>query len=235
MKKYSVIFALLLALALCATACGSEPAQTSAAPTAPATTVAPAEKTTAAPETAAPDTQAPATDAPAPESTEAPAASSLEDPVLVVSVGMSADLSIAKSIMGRIKADYRIYDKENGDTFDLTGIKTVMLVPGVSTKGLGEAGILLDDELAATRDILEKINAADVKVLVAHLGGSSRRDDLTDQFINLVLPEADFIVALEEANRDGIFTAFATANNVPCDVCANLSALVTAVQNLFGK
>ena len=227
MKKLSKIFALTVSviMVLSLAACGSEPAptQTNAPQTtqAPQTTAAPTEKQTDAPQ-------------PSEESTAA-AAAAFEGPALVVSVGKSADISIAKSMMTRIKVDYDVYESESGKDIDLTGVKTVVIVPGVSTKGLGEAGIQLDEELGAARKIVEKIDAADVKVLVAHLGGSSRRDDLTDQFIDVILPIADHIVCLDEGNRDGKFTDYAAAHGVPCDSAENISGLVANVQKLFGN
>ncbi len=222
MKKLSKIFALAVTAVMLLTlaACGSEPAPTQ--PAAPQTTQAP--QTTPA-----------QTDAPQPSESAAPAAASFEGPVLVISVGKSADISIAKSMMARIQVDYDVYEPEAGKEPDLGGVKTVIIVPGVSTKGLGEAGIQLNDELDATKKIVEKIEAADVKVLVAHLGGSSRRDDLTDQFIDIVLPAADHIVCLDEGNRDGKFTDYAAQHGITCESAENISGLVTNVQKLFGK
>ena len=219
-KKITAL-ALAAALALSLGACGGDT---------PSTTQ-PAPQTTQVPQTTPAATE-PGSSAVQPSGSEAAA---LEGPVLVISVGRSADISIAKSMMARIKVDYDIFETEAGKEPDLTGVKTVIIVPGVSTKGLGEAGIQLNDELDATKKIVDKVKAADVKVLVAHLGGSSRRDDLTDQFIDIVLPVADYIVALDEGNRDGKFTNFAAANNIPCETAENISGLVANVQNLFGK
>ena len=221
MKKLSKLFALTMAvmMILSLAACGSEPA--------PTETKAP--ETTEAPKTTPAETNAPET------TDNAPAASVFEGPVLVISVGKSADISIAKSMMARIKVDYDIYEPEAGKQPDLSGVKTVIIVPGVSTKGLGEAGIQLNDELDATKKIMEQVEAAGVKVLVAHLGGSSRRDDLTDQFIDIVLPSADYIVCLDEGNRDGKFTNYAAEHNIPCETAENISGLVVNVQKLFAK
>lgn len=217
------IFALALAAAmiLSLSACGGDT---------PASTKQDQPQTTQAPQTAPAQT-----DAPQPSESAAPAAAAFEGPILVISVGKSADISIAKSMMARIKVDYDVFEPEAGKEPDLTGVKTVIIVPGVSTKGLGEAGIQLNDELDATKKIVEKIEAADVKVLVAHLGGSSRRDDLTDQFIDIVLPAADHIVCLDEGNRDGKFTDYAAQHGIPCESAENISGLVTNVQKLFGK
>ncbi len=155
----------------------------------------------------------------------------LEGPVMIVAIGQSADISIAKSLMTKVGVEYAEYTE--GANFE--GYKSVMLVPGVSVKGLGSAGIDVDTEIEATKALLGKIDEAGLKVIVAHLGGSSRRDELSDQFIDLVLPEADCICALAEGNKDGKFSDFAKSNNTPCAVAKDVSSLVTLVSNIYGK
>lgn len=154
-----------------------------------------------------------------------------EGPVLVISIGQSADISIAKNIMNKVGVDYTVYE-EGGS---MEGFKSAMLVPGVSVKGLGAAGISVDDELDDTKDILDQLESADVKIIVAHLGGSSRRDELTDQFLDAVFPSADFICALEEGNKDGKFTDYAAANSIPCSIAADVVAMVNTISAVYGN
>ena len=54
--------------------------------------------------------------------------------------------TIAKSIMDRISIEYKTYEGNDGESLYLNGVKTVVIVPGVSTKGLGEAGIKIDEK-----------------------------------------------------------------------------------------
>lgn len=155
----------------------------------------------------------------------------LAAPVLVISVGQSADVSIAKSLLTKAGVEFTVY--EDGASTD--GYKSIILVPGVSVKGLGSAGISVEDELAATKDLIAKLEDSDAKILVAHLGGGSRRDELTDQFIDVVLPAADCICALNEGNKDNKFTDFAKTANIPAAMAKDVVALVDIVKALYNK
>lgn len=152
-----------------------------------------------------------------------------EAPVLLVAVGESADISIAKSVLTKTGVAFTEY----ADGTDVTAFKSAVLVPGVSVKGLGEAGIAVADELAKTKDLLTKLDAAGAKIVVAHLGGDARRDELTDQFLDVVLPAADFILALEAGNKDGKFSDFASANGIASSMESGLGTVVNTFKALY--
>lgn len=164
-----------------------------------------------------------------PVSGETAVTESFEGPALLVAVGESADISIAKSVMNKTGVEFAEY----AEGTNVADYKTAVLVPGVSVKGLGEAGIDVAAELTKTEALIAELEAANVKVIVAHLGGSSRRDELTDQFLDVVLPAADYVVALEEGNKDGKFSDFASANSVPNTMAENLATIVSTFQALF--
>lgn len=157
------------------------------------------------------------------------ATETFEAPVLLVAVGESADISIAKSVLTKTGVAFTEY----AEGTDVTAFKSAVLVPGVSVKGLGEAGIAVADELAKTKDLLSKLDAAGVKIVVAHLGGDARRDELTDQFLDVVLPAADFILALETGNKDGKFSDFASANGIASSMESGLGTVVNTFKALY--
>lgn len=198
-KTIALILATLSLTALCA--CGGE---TPAASSTPATGTPEVKEPVAATET-------------------------FEAPVLLVAVGESADISIAKSVLTKTGVAFTEY----AEGTDVTAFKSAVLVPGVSVKGLGEAGIAVADELAKTKDLLSKLDAAGVKIVVAHLGGDARRDELTDQFLDVVLPAADFILALETGNKDGKFSDFASANGIASSMESGLGTVVNTFKALY--
>ena len=66
--------------------------------------------------------------------------------------------------------------------------------------------------------IIEKLQDS-VTIVVAHIGGQARRGELSDGFINAVLPVADYIIVVEEGDADGLFSNYAAENNVPISIC----------------
>ena len=124
-------------------------------------------------------------------------ASLFEAPVLVTSFGQSADTSMMDAIMKR------------------SGVKTVIIVCGASSKGLGAAGISEADETARAEKFMAAVKESAPAVIMAHLGGSMRRGTLSDKLTDMVLEVAKYMVVVEDANFDGKFTQFAQEKNVP--------------------
>ena len=219
-------------------AVSSEPASSEAAPSEPASSeAAPSEPASseAAPSESASSEVAPSEPASSETAAEpqkpAAAAGDFAEPVLVISVGNSADGALADSILKKYGISYTSDDAATG----AGSAKTVIVVPGVSTKGLGAAGISVDDEYAHASALADSLKSGDATVLLAHLGGDSRRDELSDKFIDVMLPAADYIVVLEAGNKDGKFSSYASANGIPIKVPAKKADAITHIAGLFGK
>jgi hypothetical protein len=75
-----------------------------------------------------------------------------------------------------------------------------------SSKGLGEAGIDKDAEIARMQAVSEAARSKGMKILVMHIGGKGRRGTLTDLFIVEAVPMADKLIVVEGGNFDGLFT-----------------------------
>jgi len=60
--------------------------------------------------------------------------------------------------------------KEAGDPF-----KSIIIVTGASLKGMGAAGISIEDELARTNKLIEEARKQGMTVIGAHIEGMDRR------------------------------------------------------------
>ncbi|MCW8925709.1 MAG: DUF6305 family protein, partial [Xanthomonadales bacterium] len=81
----------------------------------------------------------------------------------------------------------------------------VTVVAG-SSKGLGEAGIDKDAEVARMQAVAEAAKAKGMKILAMHIGGKGRRGTLTDIFIEAAVPMADKLIVVEGGDYDGLFS-----------------------------
>ena len=99
------------------------------------------------------------------------------------------------------------------------GVTSKVNVPivavGASLKGFGAAGITTDGELARGQALIDAAEAADKTLIVVHIGGVDRRDALSQQFIELMAPAADYLVVWRDGNADGYFTEVAEAGDIP--------------------
>lgn len=152
-------------------------------------------------------------------------------PILITSFGQSADVSMLDALMKKTGAEYTFNATASAD--DAASFGTVIIACGASSKGLGAAGISQEDEIARA----EAIQAAlgdDTIVIVAHLGGASRRGALSDQFNDMALSIGDYVIVVEEGNDDGKFTDAATDKGIPITLLNSISDAVTPLTELFG-
>lgn len=122
-------------------------------------------------------------------------------PALITSVGQSADGQMVRVLADRSGLDYQ-YDATANS---INGFKTLILVIGGSSKGLGAAGINQAQEEQRVRDLISAAKGSGIKILAMHVGGEARRGDLTDQFIRVAVPSADHIIIVADGNQDNIF------------------------------
>lgn len=151
----------------------------------------------------------------------------LEGPIYLTSVGQSADVSMLDALLSRMDVDYTFNSTATAE--DISGSKTVIIAAGASSKGLGAAGISADDESARAQAIMDLTETEDITVVLAHLGGASRRGELSDQFADQVLEHTDILLIVEDGNEDGKFTSFAENNG---KVIALVNAIADSVEPL---
>ena len=177
-----------------------------------------------------------ATEAPAEETAaEAPAeegAVTISLPILMTSAGQSADVSMFNAIAARSGVEATSRELVEADDIEVGEYNTLVIVVGGSSKGLGAAGVDAEQEQARVDAIIEKLQDS-VTIVVAHIGGQARRGELSDGFINAVLPVADYIIVVEEGDADGLFSNYAAENNVPISICPDIASVGEAFAGLI--
>ena len=211
------------------------PVEAASAEAAPAE-AAPAEAAPAeaAPAEAAPAEAAPAEAAPA-ASGDLPAvtAGSCQLPVLLTSVGQSADVDIVATHCKKIKLD--VYQNNTIKAEELTNkYKTIILAVGGSNKGLGAAGIDADQELARTDALIAKAKELGMTVITMHVGGADRRGTLSDSFIKPAFAAADIAIIVESGDTDNLMHDILAGNSTPTAYVAKSSGVRDVLKSLFG-
>ena len=157
-----------------------------------------------------------------------------ETPFLITSFGQSADTSMMDAIMKRSGVKDYAFNALATDA-DIKNYKTVIIVCGASSKGLGAAGISEADETARAEKIMAAIKQTDPAVIMAHLGGSMRRGTLSDKLTDMVLEVAKYMVVVEDANFDGKFTQVAQEKNIPLTYLYAIKDGMDVFSALFNK
>lgn len=161
-------------------------------------------------------------------------ASLFEAPILVTSFGQSADTSMMDAIMKRSGVKDYAFNALATDA-DVKNYKTVIIVCGASSKGLGAAGISEADETARAEKFMAAVKETNPAVIMAHLGGSMRRGTLSDKLTDMVLEVAKYMVVVEDANFDGKFTKVAQEKNIPLTYIYAIKDGMDVFPALFSK
>lgn len=134
-------------------------------------------------------------------------------PLMITSCGQSPDALMIKLLCDQVKLPHSF--EKTLEPKQLKGYKTLIIGIGGSVKGLGEAGINTDDEIARIDRVIEEARRQKMLIIAMHTGGQPRRGDLADPFIHAAAPKADFLVVRNDGNKDGVFTRIAENGKIP--------------------
>jgi hypothetical protein len=170
-----------------------------------------------------------------------------ELPVLVTSCGQSIGPTTIKVVLQRLKIAFDIDPLATPETLQAkakagTPYKSLIITMGASLKGMGAAGIEIEDELARAAALIAEARKEGVKVIGAHIEGMKRRSqgaaagDTTDeQSIDAVAPNSAILLVLKEGNSDGRFTVISQAKKIPLVEFEKTMDLIPALEKLFAK
>jgi len=170
-----------------------------------------------------------------------------ELPVLVTSCGQSIGPTTIKVVLQRLKLAYDIDPLATPETLQAkaksgTPYKSLIITMGASLKGMGAAGIAIEDELARAAALIAEARKLGVKVIGAHIEGMKRRSqgaaagDTTDeQSIDAVAPNSAILLVLKDGNADGRFTVISQAKTIPLVEFEKTVDLIPALEKMFAK
>jgi hypothetical protein len=156
-----------------------------------------------------------------------------QQPILLTTAGQSVDVKLAGVLLDRLKVTYT--SKVTATAADLKGFKTLMVVPGYSSKGLGSAGVSREDELARVRNLLAAAKAAGIPVLTVHLGGKARRGVQSDDFNKLVAEASATVIIVDQGDEDGFFTQACAGSMIPLKPVKNMAEAMKPLEEVIAK
>ena len=164
---------------------------------------------------------------------DAPAAKVYEEPVLLTSVGQAADVLIMKGLCLRAGIDIQVKNLASVDS--LEGIKTLILVAGGSSKGLGAAKVDVSDEKSRVAELTEAARKLNIPILTFHIGGEARRGALSDPFNLQAAEAAELIVVAGDGDEDGFFKENARKKQAHYRYVDKSFYVIEVLRELFGK
>ena len=156
-----------------------------------------------------------------------------EQPVILTSAGQSVDIKLAGVLLTRLGVEHEVVP--NATSADLANFKTLLMVPGYSSKGLGAAGVSRDDEIARVEELLKGAATAGVKVLGLHLGGKARRGVQSDDFNAMVTSNADLAIVVAQGDEDGFFSDICKEKGVPLEIVNVMADAMKPLEEALAK
>ena len=160
-----------------------------------------------------------------------PAGVSAELPVAMTCPGQAPEGQLVKLIFGRLKTPIK-YDPFM-EPKEIAGSKTLIIILGGSGKGLGSAGVNLQDEMKRADALVAEANKQKIKLVGVHSGGEDRRGEVSTKLIDLVAPKMSYLIVREDGNKDGLFTKLSSERKIPLTLIKGTQELSDVFKELF--
>jgi len=174
-------------------------------------------------------------------------AQTASEPVLLTSCGQSPGPVRLRIFLKKLAIKYD--DNLQAKAEDLiakqkagTPYKSVIIVTGASLKGMGAAGVSMDDELTRTKALIAEAKKQGIKVIGSHIEGMARRsqgassgDNTDEQSIDAVCTVADLMIVKKEGDSDGRFTTISKGKNIPLILFEMNTEIEGVLKKLYTK
>lgn len=159
---------------------------------------------------------------------------SFEQPILLTSIGQSPGVTMAKVLAKRVDLEYISESTAKGEDLEDKDINTIVAVVGASGKGLGAAGLDIDEERSRVEELFQSAEELEIPIILMHIEGAQRRGDMSNQLINTFVPESDYLVVKKSGNDDGLFTELAEENEIPIQEVEETNKVAPILAELLG-
>jgi len=165
-----------------------------------------------------------------------------EAPILVTSCGQSPGPIKLTVYMKRLQIAYDLKTDAAAKDLGAKPYKTLIVVTGSSLKGMGAAGVSIDDEVKRVGALIDEAQKKGITVVGAHVEGMERRaknaapgDNSDEISIDAVCPKSSFLIVRKDGDDDGRFTALSKKHNIPVVFFQKNTEIQDVLKNVFGR
>ena len=165
-----------------------------------------------------------------------------ELPVLLTSCGQSPGPERVKFFLKRLEMDYEFVEQASAQHLQSGSYKSIIIVTGASLKGMGAAGVSIQDELERTAELIAEAQQQGVTIIGAHVEGMARRaqgatpgDNSDELSIDAVIPNSDLIIVRQDGNADRRFSIISENAGIPLILFEKNMELGDVLMGIFNK
>jgi len=156
-----------------------------------------------------------------------------EQPILITSIGQSPGAMMAKVLAKRVNLEYVYNPTATGEDLEGMNVNSIVAVVGASGKGLGAAGLDIEDEISRVEELFQQVKELGLPVIIMHIEGVQRRGDMSNQLINTFVPKSEYLIAQKSGNDDGLFTELSQENEIPLEEVEKAAGAATVLDKLI--
>jgi hypothetical protein len=145
-----------------------------------------------------------------------------ELPALRTACGQSPGPERVLFFLKRLDFEHEIVEQATAQHLKDGSFKAVIIVTGASLKGMGAAGVSIQEEIERTEALIEEAKRQGITLIGAHVEGMSRRaqgaaagDNTDEMSIDAVMPHSDVMVVRQDGNGDRRFSIISENSDIP--------------------
>ncbi|SKA95813.1 hypothetical protein SAMN05443428_11942 [Caloramator quimbayensis] len=150
---------------------------------------------------------------------------------LITSAGQSSDVYIICDAANKLAIHNYFMPKATEE--DLEGINTVVFAVGYSSIGEKMHDMSYDEEKKRIIGILKKAKEENKKVITIMLGGYERRNNKTDELLEILCSNTDYLIANKQADKDKYISNLAKDNKIPLTLINKVNDILEPFSSAF--
>jgi len=170
-----------------------------------------------------------------------------ELPVLLTSCGQSPGPARVRFFLTRLEMEHEFLEQATAqDLIDRaeagSPFKSIIIVTGASLKGMGAAGVSIQEELDRTAALIAEAKRQGITIVGAHVEGMARRaqgaapgDNSDELSIDAVCPLSDLMIVRQDGNEDRRFSIIAENQNIPLILFEKNMELGDVLTSVFAR
>lgn len=158
-----------------------------------------------------------------------------ELPLIITTAGQSPGAVTVSVLCKRNKIDSDFEKLAKAEDLTLKSYKTLIITMGTSGKGMGAAGIDINDELDRIEKLIEEARKQNMLIIGLHIEGEARRTGDCEKSIDLVALRVDYLIVRSDGNKDGRFDLIAKEKNTPMFIIEEIIELNDLLKGIFLK
>ncbi|MDF2593087.1 MAG: hypothetical protein K0S75_2553 [Clostridia bacterium] len=150
---------------------------------------------------------------------------------LITSAGQGTDAYIVNDIANKLLIHNYFMPQAEANNLDI--VSTLVFVVGYSAIGERLHGIDYNIERQRIIELVNRSKEEKLVIITVYIGGKQQRDKKTEELLDIIIPESDYLIGTKAANSDAFLSNLAKNNKVPITLVNGVNDLAEPFASAF--